>query len=56
MPPPVVTIRNNVNPDVQVSTVSGRTTSLSLQGVDHFDSFRATGGLPAFNVGVFLRF
>jgi hypothetical protein len=53
--PPFVNFRGGVNPDLQVSTTASPT-SLSLQGVDHFDSFRAKGDLPTLSVGVFLRF
>jgi hypothetical protein len=53
--PPFVNFRGGVNPDLQVSTTSSPT-SLSLQGVDHFDSFSATGSLPTLSVGMFFRF
>jgi hypothetical protein len=55
MAPPFVNFRGGVNPDLQVSTTASPT-SLSLLGVDHFDSFRAKGNLPTFIAGVFLRF
>lgn len=53
--PPFVNFRGGVNPDVQVSTTASPT-SLSLQGVDHFESFSAKGNLPTFSVGLFFRF
>jgi len=52
---PAVTFRSLVNPDLQVST-NPQITSLSLYGVDHFESFLARGALPSFSAGVFFRF
>jgi len=55
-PPPFGVIRSGGTPDVQVSTNPSVPTTLSLQGVDHFDSFEAKGNLGTFSAGVFLRF
>jgi hypothetical protein len=55
-PPPVATIRAGGTPDIQVSTNPLLPTTLSLQGVDHFDAFEAKGNLATFSAGVFLRF
>jgi hypothetical protein len=53
--PPFVNFRGGVNPDLQVSTTASPT-SLSLQGVDHFESFTAKGHVPTVSVGLFFRF
>jgi hypothetical protein len=55
-PPPTGVIRAGGTPDVQISTNPSFPTTLSLQGIDHFDSFEARGNLSTFSAGVFLRF
>jgi hypothetical protein len=55
-PPPVVVLRGGVNPDMAISTNPNRQTSLSLFGVDHFESSTAVGSQPSFSAGLFFRF
>jgi hypothetical protein len=52
--PPFANQRYGTNPSLQVSTNSP--TSLSLQGVDHFDSLEVVGGLTSFSAGMYFTF
>jgi hypothetical protein len=54
--PPFALTTRGVNPSLQISTNPQFQSSLSLQGVDHFDSFTGAGPLPMFSAGVVLRF
>ena len=51
---PFTTVRAVGTPDVQVSTNPAVPTTLSLQGVDHFDSFEVKGNLATFSDRCFL--
>jgi hypothetical protein len=55
-PPPTGAVRAGGTPDIQISTTPARQTSLSLQGVNHFDSFEGTGNLSTVSAGVYFRF
>src|SRR5262249_53335045 len=56
-PIPTAAIRSGGNPDLQISSNPAVIpTTLSLQGVDHFDAFEAKGNLGVLSAGVFFRF
>jgi hypothetical protein len=54
--PQVINLRAGGTPDIQTSTNPARPTSLSLQGVNHFDSFEAKGDLSTVTAGLYFRF
>jgi hypothetical protein len=55
-PPPNGATRAFFTPDIQISTIPARPTSLSRQSVNHFDSFEAKGNLSTVSAGLYFRF